>query len=311
MYGRRVNGTLTTLAVLKSISDRLVDIHGQHEHQSLLNEKQHILMLDGFDPRIEPLKKQVAESYAVYTAAVKRRRSLMGSDGERERRIDILKFQIDEILKANIGENEEEELAARKVRLNAAERIMDALTVSYAALYEAEPLCALSALKNAGKSLNSLADVNPRYDELARRIDEAYYAAEEVASAIRSEMDEDFFDLATLESIEERLALIAGLKRKYADPSITGAYIKKAEQELSGLVSSEELLEELTKNETVLKADVYDKAVRLSALRREAAEAFTQQVNMQLEDLGMASARFTVCFADTGDIDSCVFSRTA
>lgn len=305
----RVNGTLTTLAVLKSISDRLVDIHGQHEHQSLLNEKNHMIMLDGFDTRIENAKEQVESAYAEYTGAVRRRRALLGNDGDRERRIDILKFQIDEIIKAGITEGEEEELLSQKARLNASERIMEALSASYTALYQAEPLSALSALKDAAKRLGSLSDVDERYGEMSLKIDEAYYAVEEVASSIRGEMDEDLFDAGTLESVEERLALIASLKRKYEDPTITGNYLKKAEQELDDLIRSEELLIELTQKEAELKADLYKKSLALSDIRREAALMFAQQVTNQLWDLGMNGAHFSVEFGQQDDIENCTFSK--
>lgn len=305
----RVNGTLTTLAVLKSISDRLVDIHGQHEHQSLLSERHHIDMLDGFDARIGEHKALVEAAYTSYSQALKRRRALLGNEGDRERRIDILKFQIDEIQKANIAKGEEVELSAQKARLNSAERIMEALSASYDVLYEAEPLNALSALKEASRRILALSDVDAHYEEMAQRIDEAYYAVEEVASSIRGEMEEDFFDVGTLEEVEERLALIGSLKRKYADPAISGAYIEEAERELSDLLSSETLLSELTEKEALLKSDLYKKSVRLSALRREAAQVFAQQVTEQLNDLGMASACFSVDFADTDDIDNCSFSK--
>ena len=144
----RINGVLVTLAVLKSVSDVLVDIHGQHEHQSLLHEKMHIGMLDSFDARIGVAVSDVAAAYAQYTAVVGRLRSLSGNDGDRERRIDILKFQINEILDANIASGEIEELNARKKHMNAVEQIMDVLSASYNALYEAESGSVLAALKD-------------------------------------------------------------------------------------------------------------------------------------------------------------------
>lgn len=305
----RVNGTLTTLTVLKSISDRLVDIHGQHEHQSLLNEKNHLEMLDGFDNCIDTAKDQVSAAYFEYTEAVRRRRALLGDDGERERRIDILKFQIDEITKAGIYSGEEEELLSQKARLNASERIMEALSASYGVLYQAEPISALSALKDAAKRLDSLADVDERYADMSSRINEAYYAVEEISSSIRSEMDEDFFDAGTLERIEERLALIAGLKRKYEDPAVTGSYIEKAEQELYDLIRNEELLAELTQRETALKSKLFKKSIELSNLRREAAVLFAKQVTEQLFDLGMSGARFSVQFNQQSDMENCTFSK--
>jgi len=305
----RVNGTLITLTVLKELSDRLVDIHGQHEHQSLLSEKNHIAMLDAFDPRINEQKAHVAKAYSDYAGVLKRQRSLFGSDGDRERRIDILKFQINEIKMANIAEDEEEELTAQKARLNSAEKIMDALSVSYTELYEGEPYNALASLKDVSRRLQGIADVDERYEQMAARVDEAYYAIEEVSSAIRDDMGDDLFDADTLEQVEERLALIASLNRKYGDPTVTGDFITNAEQELSDLEDSAELLKELASKAESLKKELYQKSVALSELRREAARVFEQRVTEQLKDLGMTSAVFSVNFADTADIQSCSFSK--
>ena len=305
----RVNGTLITLAVLKDLSDRLVDIHGQHEHQSLLSEKNHITMLDGFDDHIAAVKAEVAAVYANYSDVIRRQRALFGSDGDRERRIDILNFQINELKMANIAEGEEDDLNAQKIRLNASEKIMDALSASYNALYEGDSFNALSVLKDVSRRLGGIADVDTRYADMAVRVDEAYYMLEEVASAIRGDMDEDLFDADTLEHVEERLALIGSLRRKYGDPAVTGSYLKKTEQELSDLLGSAELLEQLAAKAATLKAELYQKSAALSALRREAARLFEQRMMTQLADLGMSSSVFSVYFEELADRESCSFSK--
>lgn len=305
----RVNGALVTLTVLKNISDALVDVHGQHEHQSLLNEKNHITMLDGFEEAIGRALAEVGNAYDEYTAVIKRQKALFGDEGDRERRIDILKFQINEIRQAGIAEGEEDELLAQRSRLNAAEKIMEALSGAYASLYEAEPFNALSVLKDVSRRLAGIGDVDARYGEMAAKVDDAYYTLEEVASAVRDEMNEEFFDPDALERIEERLALIAGMKRKYGDPLVTGDFLAGAEQELADLENSEALLKDLTQKAQTLKARLYDRAARLSKLRREAAGRFEKLMVSQLADLGMPEARFEVRFADMPDIGIASFSR--
>ena len=304
----RVNGTLVTLSVLKALSDRLVDIHGQHEHQSLLSEKNHMAMLDGFDGKIREAAAAVEKAYEEYTAVIKRQKSLFGSDGDRERRIDILKFQVSEIKQAAISEGEEEDLLAQRARLNASEKIMEALTSAYELLYEAEPVNVLSALKDAGRRLQSIGDVDARYADMASKVDEAYYALEEVASTVRDEMSEDLFDPDTLERIEDRLALIGSLKRKYQDPLATGVFLRRAEQELEDLLGSEALLKELDAKAKVLKQRLYDSSVQLSSLRRDAAKRFEHLIVEQLGDLGMSAACFEVRFLDQPGIEEAVFT---
>lgn len=305
----RVNGTLVTLTVLKQISDQLVDIHGQHEHQSLLHEKNHIAMLDSFDERIKQARNEVAKSYKEYMAIRKRLLSLFGDDGDRERRIDMLKFQIDEIQKANITEGEEQDLVLQKKRLNAAEKIMEALSSSYDLLYESEAANVLALLKDVSSRLKNISDVDERYEEMSTKVDEAYYALEEIATGIRDEMDECYFDADELEELEERLHIISSLAKKYGDPLITGEYLKTAEQEFADLIDSEALVEQLTQQKDSCKAELYKKSVALSNIRKEAAEVFQQRITEQLSDLGMSSAKFSVTFDDILDNDHCTYSK--
>jgi DNA repair protein RecN (Recombination protein N) len=305
----RVNGTLVSLAVLKALSDRLVDVHGQHEHQSLLNEKNHILLLDEFGDTIKQALADVEKAYDAYMAVIKKQKMLFGNDGDRERRIDILKFQISEIKLANIAQGEEDELLAQRNRLNAAEKIMEALAAAYSLLYEAEPINALSALKEASRRLQGISDVDVRYGDMAAKVDDAFYSLEEVIFAVRGEMSEGFFDPDALERIEDRLALIGSLKRKYQDPLSSGVFLQKAEQELADLEDSEALLKELSQKAQQLKQQIYNGSVRLSQLRRDAAKHLEQLVVRQLKDLGMSSASFEVMFDSMPGIDDAAYSR--
>ena len=304
----RINGTLVTLTVLKAISDRLVDIHGQHEHQSLLSEKNHMAMLDGFDPQIAEATDAVASAYSEYSAVQARLKTLLAGE-DRQRRIDILNYQIREIREANIADGEEEDLQQQKRRMNAAERLAEALGAVYEQIYESETRSVLASLKDASSRLAGIGDVDEKFDAFAARTDEAYYALEELSGDIRHEMDACNFDADELEQIEERLALIHTLARKYGDPLITGSFLKKTEQELADLTDSEALAEQLTKKAQQLRADLYAKSLRLSNVRREAALVFEQQVTMQLADLGMLSAAFSVQFIELESEEKCTFTK--
>lgn len=300
----RINGTLVTLAALKTISDRLVDIHGQHEHQSLLNEKNHMSMLDGFDPRIIGAAAEVSSAYSEYAAVQARLKTLLAGE-DRERRIDILNYQISEIRQANVTEGEEEDLQQQKRRMNATERLAEALGAAYEQIYESEEHSVLAMLKDTSGRLSGIGDVDEKFEAFAVRVNEAYYALEELSGDIRHELDACNFDADELEQIEERLALIHTLARKYGDPLVTGAFIKKAEQELADLTDSEALAQELSEKAKRLRADLYKKSVLLSNMRREAAQTFEQQVTQQLADLGMSSAIFSVQFSELkGEEDS-------
>ena len=304
----RVNGALVTLAFLKSVSDRLVDVHGQHEHQSLLSEKNHMALLDGFDPRIGEAVQQVEAAYGQYAAVQARLKSLLAG-GDRERRIDILQYQIAELRQANVTEGEEDELLQRKKLMNASERIAEALERAHKLLYEAEQHSVLSSLREVSSRLNGIGDVDEKFEAFAARADEAYYALEALSDDVRREAHESSFDANELDEIEERLALIHTLSRKYGDPLVTGAFLRKAEQELADLADSEALAHELTEKSVRLRADLYEKSVRLSNLRRDAAQAFACRVKEQLFDLGMTAAEFVVQFAPLEDEENCAFSK--
>lgn len=304
----RINGVLTTLTTLKQVSDLLVDIHGQHEHQSLMHEKNHVIMLDEFGEGIGRAKSDVARAYSEYTLVKKRLLALAGSDGDRERRIDMLNYQIDEIQKAAVEEDEESKLAIQKKRMNAAERIMEALSGAYDALYEDEDNVLVS-LKDIVGSLVSLEDVDKKYAEFAGRVDEAYYVLEEVAQSVRDEMSESYFDANELEEIEERLALISSLNKKYGDALLEGEYIKSAQQELIDLVDSEALIGKLQEELSESKRTLYARSVKLSELRSAAAIVFSQKIQEQLSDLGMVDASFGVRVSQLQSIDECAFNR--
>ncbi len=303
----RINGSLVTLAVLKQTSDLLVDIHGQHEHQSLLNEKNHIGMLDSFGEGIEQAKQKTQQLYREFRAVKKRLLSISGNEGDRERRIDMLRFQIDEIQKAAVRAGEEEELKQRKTLLNAAERIAEALSGAYGYLYD-DDANALAMLKDAGLKLQGIEDVDNKFAELSTKADEAYYIVEEIASSISAEISENYFDAGELEDIEQRLSLISSLSRKYGDAAVDGGYIKKAEQELEDLIGSEELIAELSAELEKKKDLLYGQSCALSELRRKAADEFSDKMQQQLCELGMTGAVFKVNMLDILPKEECAFT---
>ncbi len=207
-----------------------------------------------------------------------------------------------------MSEGEEEELRQKKKRMNAAERLAEALGKAYELLYENESGSVMSELRRVSGCLSGIGDVDEKYASFAARADEAYNNLEALLEDIRGELEECSFDAGELEKTEERLALIHTLARKYGDPLVTGAFLKNAEQELADLADSEALALELGEKSTKLRAELYAKSVRLSEMRREAAQIFERSVTEQLHDLGMASAEFSVHFEDIKSEENCVFT---
>ena len=296
----RVNGTLVPVASLKSVSDTLVDIHGQHEHQALLDAENHISYLDAYCH---------AESLPIIEkkdAIVSRRNELMlkrnsgfASEREREREMDMLRYQIEEIASANLEVGEEERLSAEKTVLLNAERIRTALETAHMALSGAEEGSALSAIDTARRSMRDIAALNKDYEALGDKIEELYYAAEDISFVLRDTSENVESDMQRLEEIEQRLKLISDLKRKYGRTvEDVIDFGKDAGTKLNELENAEALAAELDAKLDKLKAEYNVAADELSKVRRAAGDRLKRDVLNELKDLGMAKAMFDVALSD-------------
>lgn len=296
----RVNGTLVPVASLKSVSDTLVDIHGQHEHQALLDAENHISYLDAYcHAESLPIIENIDAIVSRRNELLLKRNSGFSSEREREREMDMLRYQIEEIASANLEAGEEERLNAEKTVLLNAERIRTALETAHMALSGAEEGCALSAMDTARRSMRDIAALNKDYETLSDKIEELYYAAEDISFVLRDTSENVESDMQRLEEIEQRLKLISDLKRKYG--RTVGDVIdfgKDAETKLNELENAEALAAELDAKLDKLKAEYNVAADELSKVRRAAGERLKRDVLNELKDLGMAKAMFDVALSD-------------
>ncbi len=296
----RVNGTLVPVASLKSVSDTLVDIHGQHEHQALLDAENHISYLDAYcHAESLPIIEKIDAIVSRRSELMLKRNSGFSSEREREREMDMLRYQIEEIASANLEAGEEERLNAEKTVLLNAERIRTALETAHMALSGAEEGSALSAIDTARRSMRDIAALNKDYEALSDKIEELYYAAEDISFALRDTSENVESDMQRLEEIEQRLKLISDLKRKYgrtAEDVID--FGKDAETKLNELENAEALAAELDAKLDKLKAEYNVAADELSKVRRAAGERLKRDVLNELKDLGMAKAMFDVALSD-------------
>lgn len=296
----RVNGTLVPVASLKSVSDTLVDIHGQHEHQALLDAENHISYLDAYcHAESLPIIENIDAIVSRRNELMLKRNSGFSSEREREREMDMLRYQIEEIASANLEAGEEERLNAEKTVLLNAERIRTALETAHMALSGAEEGSALSAMDTARRSMRDIAALNKDYETLSDKIEELYYAAEDISFVLRDTSENVESDMQRLEEIEQRLKLISDLKRKYG--RTVGNVIdfgKDAETKLDELENAEALAAELDAKLDKLKAEYNVAADELSKVRRAAGERLKRDVLNELKDLGMAKAMFDVALSD-------------
>ena len=302
----RVNGTLVPVASLKSVSDTLVDIHGQHEHQALLDAENHISYLDAYcHAESLPIIEKIDVIVSRRSELMLKRNSGFASEREREREMDMLRYQIEEIASANLEAGEEERLNAEKTVLLNAERIRTALETAHMALSGAEEGSALSAIDTARRSMRDIAALNKDYEALGDKIEELYYAAEDISFVLRDTSENVESDMQRLEEIEQRLKLISDLKRKYGRTvEDVIDFGKDAETKLNELENAEALAAELDAKLDKLKAEYNVAADELSKVRRAAGDRLKRDVLNELKDLGMAKAMFDVALSDASGGES-------
>ena len=289
----RINGEVVPLATLHLIADSLVDVHGQHTHQSLLDPKKHMHMVDEFNAsEIIPVRNNVTELYRAYTEAERKLNSGFVSAEERERRIDILAYQINEIETAHLYAGEEEEITAELAVLSNAERISSSLDIASDII--SGDRGSLGSVRKAADALSRISDISAVYSDIFERINSLYYELEDASYQLRDLSLSFEFSPERLNELENRMDYINSLKRKYGG-SIEAVleFMQNCKSELEELSSSDEIRGRLTKELARLKSEYFEASARLTALRNQAAQALSENVTKQLHELGMVNAQFT------------------
>lgn len=295
----RVNGRAVSLKVLRGIGQYLVDIHGQTEHLSLMRVGEHVNLLDHYG-ELWPLRNQMA-SLVRQLQAVRRELSALRHD-ERElaRRVDLLQYQVSEIEAAHLELNEEQDLAQERTRLANAEQLRELADEAQLALYEGdeERVSALDQLQASVRALSGLARLDPSTVPLGEAAEALSYQLEDLSGSLREYRDRIELDPRRLNQVEERLALIHNLQRKYGDRiEDVLVFARRARRELETIEHSEERIAELVVEEDSLLREMGQVGADLSNRRREAGECLSAGIEAELEELSMARARFGVGLA--------------
>ena len=300
----KVNGQTVTAGMLKQITSRLVDVHGQSEHFSLLKEEEQLLVLDNYHvERIDAVKTEAQPLLSRLEAVNSEIRSLGGNESERAIRLDILKFQISEIESAALYDGEEEELLAKRQRIVNAEKIVSSLNSAYAALSEDNG--AVDSLRSACHSIAGISSLANEYESARSRLDSASIEIEDVCDEIKDLIDGFDFDKEEAERVEERLELIKKLKKKYGKSvAEIFSFLSNAQAEYDKIVNFDKLGEKLVKEKTEIKEKLYAVFTRLRGLREAAACEFAANIETELGELGMAKAKFSVQFNEFPSFES-------
>lgn len=292
----RVNGRIVTLAMLKQIGKKLLDISGQHEHQSLLHTEEHLEWLDQFGgEEILSLRQKYGQLYETYQQLEKELERLNLNQKEIAQRIDVLQFQKEEIESACLVAGEDEELEQERNRLAHAEKLITHTAHAYEHLYGERG--GLDQIQEALSHLEDIMMVDESLTSVHDMVQSAYYQLEEAVRQIGKYRDELEFDPDRLYEVEERLHLIKQLKRKYGDQiEDILQYGEQVERELEQLVHRDETQAELEEKIEKYRHQLADLAAQLTVLRKKAATELEAKVEKELADLNMASTVFHVSF---------------
>lgn len=295
----RVNGRIVNITNLKRIGEYLVDIHGQNEHQELMQSERHIDMLDEFGgKKLLAVKEKYTRAYQEYRALEAKVRKRQKNEKEFAQRMDMLHFQSDEIASAQLVAGEEEQLLEERNKLNNFQKIADALTISYAALNGEDD----SSLDKIGTSMNELASIeslDSEYKTLSDTVQNAYYLLQEASGDLSRLIDGLELDEGRLNEVENRLELICQMKRKYGDSIET---ILSYYEEITKELAEADFLEGGTGDLEALLAEkqqaAHQQALTLRKERKRLAKELEQQILTELKELYLERTEFEVRFTE-------------
>lgn len=300
----RINGRISTLSTLKGLTELLVDIHGQHEHQSLLKSANHVRLLDKLgEKKIAKLKEDVENDYKQYTS-LKREFARFGNSDERERKLDILNFQIDEIEKADVKDGEEDELLTARKRIRNMEKIISALEGAKNLLDGYDSQSVSASIKNSVALLNTISSYDESIEPIVDRLDSCKVEITDISETLSDMLQKLDFDSRSADKIEERLEVVRNILRKYGGSfESLQRFYEEAVNEAQMLSNATERVEELEKEIEKAAKDLLVSAKKLSEERRKVADKFEKDITKELCDLGMGGSTFKVDIQKSEDVD--------
>ena len=288
----KINGRMVTVNELKEFMAEFIEIHGQNDTQGLLNSKKHLNYLDGFSgEKLVKLKNRYQELYLEYIRIQKELKANFGDDKERQRKIDLLQYQIKEIEEADLKENEEEELEEQRNIIANSAKISENLQKANSLIEDG----VIDNISMAIRALEKIEDIDKKYQETSTNLKNLYYELQEVARDINGYKDDTYFDENERNEIEERLDLIRLLKRKYGNTiKEILEYREKIEQELDKIENAEEYNNKLKTQIKEIETEMTEKAQEMHEIRKLAGSKLSLEINNELQELEMKNAKISV-----------------
>ena len=296
----RVNGSLVTVSILRKLGIQLINIHGQHDSASLFDENNHLSFLDAFAEN-QSLRDAYAEKFAAVAKLRKEIERLNMDESEKLRRMETLRYQIDEISKANLQAGEDESLEQRRKILQNAEKLSDGIHSAVECLYGGDDTDgAASLLAEAERELARLARYTDAYHELHEKVSDLMYQVQDAAEELRDARDDLSYSADELEQIESRLDIIHRLRRKYgASCEEILAYLENAQKELDEIEFADDHVERLKLKCEKAEKQAWDAAIALRNNRMSAAKNLSERILTELAQLDMPRVQFSCNFTET------------
>ena len=297
----KINGRLVTVSELKEFMKDIIDIHGQNDNQSILDNSTHISLIDGFaDSEISNVKNEYTELYKEYQLTKKALNDNYGDDREKQRKLDLLKYEVEEIENANLKIGEEEEIEEKRKIISSSEKIVNNLQ-------EAEMQISENVIENLNIAIRSMEKIETYKEEYATLVGElknAYYELQEAARDISSNREDIYFDEEEQKEIEERWDLIHSLKRKYGNTiEEILKYKEEKSEEINQIENLDEYILSLKKQKQKLEKQMLELANKMHLIREKYGEKLSAKINSELQDLEMKNAKFSVHFENNEETD--------
>lgn len=312
----RVNGTLVTVSILRKLGIQLINIHGQHDSASLFDESNHLIFLDAYAEN-ESLRNQYADAFCAVTELRNQIERMTMDESEKLRRMETLRYQIEEITKAELEAGEDETLESRRKILQNAEKLSDGIHAAVECLYGGDDSDgAASLLADAERELARLSRYTDAFDALHEKIADLMYQVQDAAEEVRDARDDLSYSADELEQIEARLDVIHRLRRKYGTTCADILnYLEKAKAELDEIEFADDHLERLKGKLAKAEKHAWDAAVMLRENRRQAAATLSERILDELVQLDMPRVQFSCEFTEiplsTNGADSVAFYMSA
>ena len=288
----KINGRMVTVNELKSFMKKIIEIHGQNDNQTIFDVKEHIKYLDNYIGKdILNLKNDYRNKYERFIEIKNRLKENFGDEKERQRHLDLLKYQLNEIEEASLKEEEEEELELRQKIIVNSEKIAKTLNEVDIGIGENS----IDIISNSIKLLEKIEDINIKYKKTVGSLKSTYYELQEISRDISNYKEEICFDEEEQKEVENRLDLIYSLKRKYGNTiKEILEYKEELEKEIYKIENMEQYTCKLKEEEIEIKNKMNIIAYKLHELRKEKAEELSENINKNLQELEMKNAKVNI-----------------